>query len=122
VVYNPLEDQVLVMTSGNPVFTIYQAGDFLPLIPGDANWDDTVGPADALVLANHWGEGDDAYWIEGDFNGDGEVGPADASIMAAHWGHSLGSAEGKYSPTPVPEPSLVVFLAAAFVMLASRRR
>ncbi|MBN2216833.1 MAG: hypothetical protein JW719_05620 [Pirellulales bacterium] len=106
VAYNPLLDQILVMTSGDPVFNVFDTEDFLPLIPGDANWDNLVDEDDAAILAEHWGERN-AYWIEGDFSGDGAVNAADAAILAANWGQSLPTTG---ETAEVPEPGGITML------------
>ena len=85
-----------------------------PLIPGDANADGKVDDKDASILGAHWQKAVSG-WTEGDFNVDGYVNDADAAILAAHWGQTAGG------DTPTPEPSAVVLLLGALVMLAWRR-
>ena len=85
-----------------------------PYIPGDANSDGTVDDEDASILGAHWRTAVTA-WTDGDFNGDAVVNDADAAILAAHWGQTAGG------DAPTPEPSTLVLLLGALVMLAWRR-
>ena len=118
--YNPLNDQVLVMTtdafSQDPIFTIYQAGDFLPTIPGDANLDGTVDNLDADVLASNWQKSANAAWTDGDFNVSGTVDDADATILAANWG------ETALPAASVPEPGTLAMLLLGVCAVAFVRR
>ena len=50
---------------------------------GDADGNDEISAADALVLVNAWPP--KAYNACADFNQDDEVGPADALILVNHW-------------------------------------
>ncbi len=54
-------------------------------LAGDADYDGTVGPVDAAIVAANWGyEG--TAWVPGDVDGDGLVGPGDAAILADNSG------------------------------------
>lgn len=57
-------------------------------LPGDADYDGTVGAGDATILAQHWGTSG-TRWGDGDFNGDGRVNATDAAILAANWGATV---------------------------------
>ena len=57
-----------------------------------------------------------AQWGDGDFNADGKVNDKDAAILAAHWHYGVGE------EASVPEPSCVVLLAGAVLLLAFCRR
>ncbi|MBN1590165.1 MAG: hypothetical protein JW888_11665 [Pirellulales bacterium] len=62
-------------------------GDFrfvMNVLPGDANGDGMVGPADASIMAAQWGYA--GGWAPGDFTGDGHVDSDDAAVLASHWG------------------------------------
>ena len=50
---------------------------------GDANCDDLISPADAVILVNHWSP--KPYDKCADFNNDGIISPADAVILVNHW-------------------------------------
>lgn len=85
-------------------------------VPGDATGDGYVDAADAAALATNWGTASGATRAMGDFNGDGAVGAADASILAANW-NPAPPAES----TGVPEPGVVVLLAAGLAAMVLRR-
>jgi len=99
----------------------YYGGTFkyelLPLIPGDANYDQKVNEADAAIVAEHWGQA--GGWGDGDFNDDDVVGPADAAIQVANWYY--GMTEGA-APLGVPEPSALALLTAVAAGLLTIRR
>lgn len=84
------------------------------LLPGDANGDDIVDTADAMVLATNWQRPNAAAWSDGDFNGDGLVDDRDATILAANWQTT--------APASVPEASTLVLLVSGLVSLLRRRR
>lgn len=87
-------------------------------IPGDADRNGVVDAADAQLLAQNWGSsGETIGWAQGDFNDDHTVNAADASILAANW--RAGSGEAASS---VPEPTSLVGLAGAAVVLATLLR
>jgi hypothetical protein len=54
-------------------------------LPGDLNHDGSVGFADLLSLAQHYGAAN-AAWEQGDLNGDGSVGFDDLLILAQDYG------------------------------------
>ncbi|MBN1554397.1 MAG: hypothetical protein JXA11_06605 [Phycisphaerae bacterium] len=82
-------------------------------IPGDANLDGEVSPADYTVWANNYGAGDS--FSEGDFNGDNDVTPADYTIWANYYGASA-------SGNPIPEPATMVLSALGGLNLLRRRK
>ncbi|MBN1590308.1 MAG: hypothetical protein JW888_12405 [Pirellulales bacterium] len=83
-------------------------------VPGDANGDNQVDQADAIILARNWGE-NTATREDGDFSGDHVVGARDASILAAHWGYEPPAS------TAMPEPSSLVLLATMALAVAGWR-
>jgi parallel beta-helix repeat protein len=71
---------------------------------GDANRDRTVGFADLVTLAQHYGT-TDGDWSHGDFNYDGQINFADLVIQAQRYGTTLPTpASGVHSPAPTPSP------------------
>ncbi len=58
------------------------------VLPGDADGDGIVGPADASTMAANWGD-TGAACVPGDFTGDGAVNADDAAVLASHWGTQL---------------------------------
>ncbi|MBN1588576.1 MAG: hypothetical protein JW888_03585 [Pirellulales bacterium] len=92
--------------------------ELVPLIPGDANFDEKVNEEDAGILADYWGE--IGGWGQGNFDDDDVVGPRDAAIMAANWYYGM-PAEGA---TSVPEPSIFVLALGmvAGLILTQRKR
>ena len=77
-------------------------------IPGDTDNDDDVDADDAALLAANWLAGPGATWSMGDFNNDGYVNDIDVTLMAANWGAG--------SSASVPEPSVIVYLAATLLL------
>lgn len=82
---------------------------------GDLNRDRSVGFADLLTLAQHYGENGASYW-NGDLNGDGNVGFDDLLLLAQHYGQSFPS--GATLVSEVPEPHAAVPTAVAIGVLA----
>lgn len=60
----------------------------VPLIPGDVNQDNEIGPADFALLSSAFGSftGDANFLEAADLNRDGEVGPADFALLSANFG------------------------------------
>lgn len=86
-----------------------------PLLPGDANADDTVDVGDLGILASEWGTVADGRWDLGDFTGDDAVDVGDLGVLAAHFGATRAAR--------VPEPAVApALLAAAGAMTLRRRR
>jgi hypothetical protein len=77
-------------------------------LAGDANRDNVVNAADAVILAEHW-QTSGAGWSGGDFNSDGIVDDADATIMAANW---LAVCDPQAA---VPEPNTLVLIGGLLV-------
>jgi hypothetical protein len=90
---------------------------------GDGTLDGVVDALDLNLLAAHWQESG-TLWNDGDFTGDGMVDAFDLNLLAGHWqqGLSLGWQGGTPLSAPVPEPGTISLLAAAFPLLARRRR
>jgi parallel beta-helix repeat protein len=71
---------------------------------GDANRDRTVGFADLVTLAQHYGT-TDGDWSHGDFNYDGRIDFNDLVIQAQRYGTTLpAAASGVHSLAPTPSP------------------
>jgi autotransporter-associated beta strand protein len=106
------------LVESNDVLLKFTATTLLP-IPGDTDGNRIVNDLDAKKVAQNWGAtGLPGGFSVGDFNGDGAVNAADASILAANWGDHTGGE----SVAGVPEPSTIVLLLGAAVLLLTRRR
>ncbi|MEN1680559.1 MAG: dockerin type I domain-containing protein [Planctomycetota bacterium] len=88
-----------------------------PVVPGDANGDGQVDPADAAILGSNWLMNVAGGAADGDFNGDGFVDPADAAILGGNW---LFGVPG--SATAAPEPTTAALLALGCFAGFGRRR
>lgn len=99
---------------------------------GDINLDGTVGFADLVALAQHYGH-TNATWDQGDLNYDGAVGFGDLVLLASNYGRSVDPAAiaqqspgfvadiaGGSSLSQVPEPRLAIIAVAGLVMLRCR--
>jgi fibronectin type 3 domain-containing protein len=75
-------------------------------IPGDANDDLSVGFADLVSVAQHYGLTAGATWAMGDLTGDGAVGFADLVIVAQNYGFTAIAA-------PVPAEAAVASMDVA---------
>lgn len=100
------------------------------LLPGDLNYDGSVGFDDLLTLARHYGQGDATY-EEGDVNGDGTVDFADLVALARNYGQSLDGGPsavaepehfGSNAIAVVPEPRWLGIFDLTVIATLSRRR
>lgn len=100
------------------------------LLPGDLNYDGSVGFDDLLILARHYGQ-TGATYEQGDVNGDGTVDFADLVTLARDYGQSLDGAPSAGGGTGgietsaismVPEPHTQGLLALAVIATLPRRR
>jgi len=96
---------------GNPNVTAFTA-DFFSLA-GDANHDRTVGFADLVAVAQHYGQTGGATWSMGDFNHDGNVGFADLVTVAQSYGKSLPAAGAALGAVVIAEALGTPAVAAA---------
>ena len=87
---------------------------------GDVNLDGTVGFADLLTLAQHYGHSA-AKWDQGDLNYDGTVNFADLLILAQNYGNTLPAADLP-AVSGIPEPAALSALTCAMTAFRSRRR
>jgi hypothetical protein len=98
---------------------------------GDVNLDGTVGFADLLALAQHYGESS-AKWDRGDLNYDGTVGFDDLLLLAQNYGATLSVADfARFNPPlgsdiqgasgEVPEPGKALPLVLTSGLFARRR-
>ncbi|MEM8782943.1 MAG: hypothetical protein AAGE65_08810 [Planctomycetota bacterium] len=90
-------------------------------LAGDADLDDDIDLADALILVNAYtgslaGDGD-AIWLDGDFDGDGDVDFADAMALRNNFAGDVASLDAAFRQ--IPEP---VAAAGMLVMLGVLRR
>ncbi len=87
---------------------------------GDVNGDHQVGPADFVVLANHWNQVVVGGRLQGDLTGDGWVNSFDARALFDWWSQKGGTFPGM----KVPEPASLSLAAVsvASLMCCFRRR
>lgn len=86
-------------------------------LPGDADFDGTVGFDDLVILARHYGG--PGEWVDGDFTMDGTVGFADLVVLARNYGASQ-TTTLPYGVQTLPECSAVPLLIA--LATTGRRR
>jgi len=92
-------------------------------VGGDANLDGVVNEDDAAIVSANWGRRDGVIWEHGDFNEDGVVDALDAALMTANWGVTHTFTHGESESAMVPEPALMVLVAAGLLgLLACRVR
>ena len=94
---------------------------------GDANLDGSVGFADLVALAGHYGQSN-ATWDQGDFNYDGIVGFDDLVLLASNYGQSVPGAldpssdpGGDRPPVQLPAPNSLGLLCLGGAGLLMRR-
>lgn len=94
---------------------------------GDANFDGTVNALDLSILASNWLTSVGGGSADGDFNIDGTVNALDLSILANNWltsvsgdGVSFSDAAGTNDLGSIPEPSSLLLLGAASLLLIKR--
>lgn len=88
------------------------AGDYTKdffYLAGDANQDRTVGFADLVAVAQHYGATGGQTFATGDFNGDGNVSFADLVGVAQHYGITL---PAPAAATPAADPELAAPVAS----------
>ena len=95
------------MAGGDVNFSFFQ-------LYGDVNLDRSVGFADLVALAQHYGKSGETY-AHGDVSGDGEVGFADLVAIAQNYGKSL-IPPVPSQPVSAPAPAMV---AAASISTAT---
>ena len=81
-------------------------------IPGDLNGDDVVNSGDLDLVRANWGQ----TTTIGDANGDGVVNSGDLDIVRANWGNTAAAS------AVIPEPGVLMLLAAGLLALAIRRK
>jgi hypothetical protein len=95
--------------------------EILVAAPGDTNCDGIINLADLTALATNYGaSGPGVTWAMGDFDGDGNVNLADLTALATNYGVSYGAAPADMAP--VPEPAILLLLAAGAVALRPARQ
>jgi hypothetical protein len=92
---------------------------------GDVNLDGTVGFADLLALAQHYGAAH-AVWDQGDVDYDGAVSFVDLLALAQNYGGTAGAFPGATmvaaAPATIPEPAVVFWVVVASCLARRRRR
>src|SRR5581483_6949381 len=85
---------------------------------GDANTDGKVNALDFNALATNYGQnGGSAVWTQGDFNYDGNVDTSDFVILSNEFGQALATPPAPVLGALVPEPTALIFLPAAALVL-----
>jgi hypothetical protein len=88
-------------------------------LPGDVDFDSSVGFPDLLVLSQHYGL--PGGWVDGDLNLDGTVSFSDLLILAQNYGRSQPGGIN-YDIVLVPEPSALIWLILPVAAVTRRRR
>lgn len=88
------------------------------LLPGDANGDGSVSPADYTIWADHFGAGPGATASQGDFNLDGFVNGADYTV----WADNYTGLPPAIAAIPEPDAWLLLMAGAAVFIAALRTR
>ena len=117
--YNPGFNGLLVEDTGDGNHGAAATFDnYTATFPGDGNLDGTVDFKDLVVLARNYGQASGATFSDGDFNGDRAVGFDDLTILAQNYGEHL--SQSAPSIRQVPEPTVVLIVAVALVLLRGR--
>lgn len=104
-------------------------------VPGDANFDGTVGFDDLEIVARNYGKSNPEFgWVDGDFMDEGRVGFDDLVMVARNYQGPAPTASQLVQFDPalraeveeafgdVPEPSPLAILVGLTVVLLARRR
>ncbi len=96
-------------------------------LAADFNADGKVDATDYTILQLHWGQTVTDGYASGDSNGDGKVDATDYTALQLEWGTSSsfvyqGVSAAAAAVQEVPEPTALLLLGAAFVLVALRRR
>jgi hypothetical protein len=104
-----------------PMGNGFDAGAYeYPVLPADANYDQTVDTADFKILLDNYGKPGD--FKHGDFNHDGTIDFPDFQILELTFGQAL-LPGAPFAIAPVPEPSFfIAMLAPAAAMFQRRQR
>jgi len=92
---------------------------------GDSNGDGAVDFTDLTILGSNYLHGVTNAASDGDFNGDGQVDFSDLTLLGSNYGHSFGGPQvlpQNATLSAVPEPTSLVLLSVAPLMLMRRRR
>lgn len=90
----------------------------LRFLPGDTNFDQTVGFDDLLTLAQNYGLAG-AHWFNGDFSGNGTVDFSDLLALAQNYGRAAAIVPATLAA--VPDPSVVPFAIVGSLLFRARR-
>ena len=103
------------LLGGQALVSVYDGGGLtlLATYRGDATLDVLVSYLDVGIVATNYNR--PGGWRDGDFDGDGLVNYLDVGVLATNYGAGAGGGD-------VPEPAMLVLLAAASAGLLARRR
>jgi autotransporter-associated beta strand protein len=102
--------------------TVGQKLQLLRTYLGDANIDGKVNALDFNALATNYGATGAAVWQQGDFNYDGSVDTLDFNQLAGNFNQSLPAPPAPGLGTLVPEPTSLLLVPVAGLLMRRKRR
>jgi hypothetical protein len=108
--------------SGSYYFLGGETLEAIPM-PGDADCDGSVGPADYLALKSNFGTSSGAKWAQGDFDNDKGVDRDDLNLLSAYFGRGTSQSFALGGTEAAPEPATMGLLAlGGLALICGKRR